>query len=417
MILAPQSRYRAGARWLLWSGAIAVFGIGGWFAYQRWGQPAPTVATVSLLPVQRGTVEQTISESGTVALEGEQTLKSPEDCTVEQVFVRPGDRVKVGSPLIVLRNREDQQRLQNQLIDNQKAELELSRKQEVVRERRSRLQTAIQRLQEAQELWRQGFIAEIEMQGDREKVEAAQSELRDAELEQQKAALEVQKGRVALRDIQQRLGDNRLNSPMDALILGVDVKPGDGAKRETNLLTLGDPTRETVDLQLTTLNAARVRINQVARVSMIGPNAKTFTGRVLSLSPQAAAQKSEDGSGGQSQAKVNATVALDRPTQILIPGSQVSVEIILKQRRQVVTLPLDAIQQLEQDPYVWVRNRAGQAEQRSIKLGLQSLMMVEVLSGLQVGERVAVPDPNQPLTPGTPLQAAPTPPDVPLAPP
>jgi HlyD family secretion protein len=171
---------------------------------------------------------------------------------------------------------------------------------------------------------------------------------------------------------------------------------------------LGDPTRENVRLQLTTLNASKVRINQGARVSMIGPNPKTFMGRVVSLSPQASAPTSEGSFGSQPQAKVDATVALDRPSNTLIPGSQVSVEIVLNQRRNVLTLPLEAIQQLEAQPFVWIKNRVGRAEKRPVQLGLQSLTTVEVKSGLKAGEVVALPSATQPLTVGAALKADPS---------
>lgn len=416
IVIEPRGKYRGAVRWFLLSGAIAVLGIGGWFGYQRFLQPEPSPVAVSLIPVKRGEVEVTISESGIITLAGEQTLKSPEDVTVEQVFVDEGDRVKAGAPLIVLRNRDDQKRQKDQTIENQKALLDLARKREIVREKLTRLTNAEQRLQESQDLLRQGFISETEVQEDRDRVDSARSEVKDAEIEQRKAELEAQKGQSALQEIQQRLGDNRLDSPIDALILRVDVKPGDGAKRETELLTLGDPARETVSLQLTTLNATKVKINQVARVSMIGPNPKTFLGRVVSLSPRASSPKSESSFGSQPQAKVDAVVALDRPSNVLIPGSQVSVEIVLNQRRNVLTLPLEAIQQLESDPFVWMKNHAGQAEKRSVKLGLQSLTTVEVLSGLQAGETVALPSPTQSLTPGTALQESTDLSDSPAAP-
>lgn len=411
-IIKSRGKYRSGIRWLTLSGAIAILGIGSWFGYQRFLQPNATPVAVSLIPVKRGTVEQTISESGTVALEGEQTLKSPEDVTVEQVFVREGDRVRAGAPLIVLRNRNDQQRQKDQIIDNQKTLLDLVRKREIVQEQQAKLKDAKQRLQESQALLSQGIIRRSDVQNDRDQVRNARSEVSNAQIEQRKTELEVQKGQAALQEIQQRLGDNRLTSPIDALILRVEVRPGDGAKRETALLTLGDPARETVNLKLTTLNATKVRINQIARVSMIGPNPKTFLGRVVSLSPQAAAQKSENSFGSQPQAKVDASVVLDRPTNVLIPGSQVSVDIVLNQRRNVLTLPLEAIQQLEGDPFVWIKNRAGQAEKRSVKLGLQSLTTTEILSGLQLGETIVLPPPTQSLTPGTVLQERTDPPNA-----
>lgn len=408
-LVAPQKQYCAGIRWLIASGTIAGLGIGGWFAYQYFLKSAAKPIAVSVLNVNRGTVELTISESGTVELASQQVLKSPEDVTVEQVFVQSGDRVQVGAPLIVLRNREVQQRLQAQLIEQQKFQADLARKREIVQERRRRLQNAQQRLQELQAALNQGVIPAAKVQEAQDAADQAQSGVKDAEIDQHKAALDVQKAQMALQDIQQQLGDNRLNSPIEALILQVDVKPGDGAKRETPLLTLGDPTQEMIRLQLTTLNASKVRINQVARVSMIGPNPPMFRGRVVGLSPQAAAQKSENAFSSQSQAKVDASVALDRPSNRLIPGSQVSVEIVLQQRQRVLTLPLEAIQQTEAQPFVWIKTTAGVAEKRPVQLGLQSLTTAEITSGLQEGESVVLPLPNQTIAPGSPLQDTPVP--------
>lgn len=408
-IADSRKHYQTGVRWLIASGVIAGVGVGGWMAYQHLLKPSTDPVAVSILVVKRGTVELTITESGVVELAQQQILKSPEDVTVEQVFVQTGDRVQMGAPLIILRNRDIQQRLQAQLIDDQKVAADLVRKREIVQERRVKLQNAKQRLQDLQAALNQGVIAATEVQKALDAVDQAQSEVKDAEIEQHKATLDVQKSQTTLQDIQQRLGDNRLNSPMDALILQVDVKPGDGAKRETPLLTLGDPTQEMIRLQLTALNAIKVRVNQVARVSMIGPSPQTFTGRVVGLSPQALAQKSENSFSSQSQAKVDATVALDRPSNKLIPGSQVSVEIVLQQRSRVLTLPLEAIQQAETQPFVWIKTEAGIAEKRPVRLGLQSLTTTEVTSGLQEGEVIVLPLPNQAIAPGTPLQDTPTP--------
>ena len=396
--------YRNGAFWIVSSGAIAALGLGGWGLYQQVLRQSPPAITVTVIPVSRETIEETISEGGLVELANQQTLKSPEDATVEQVFVEAGDRVKAGTPLILLRNRQAQKELRNQVIDNQKAAVELTRKQEIVREKLTALNNAEDRLRDVQALLQKGFISALEVQTEQDKVDDARAAVKDAENEQLKATLDIQKGQAALRDIQQGLGDNRLNSPIDALILSVNIKAGDGTKRETDLLTLGNPNQEIVRLQLPTLKASKVRINQLARVSMIGPDAKIFSGRVVSLSPQASASSSDNDAGAQAQAKVDAVVALTRPSNILIPGSQVSVEIILSQRLKVPAVPIEAIQAIESNPFVWIKNQAGQAEKRLVKLGLQSLTQTEVKSGLEVGEMVVLPNPNQAIAPGTPLQ-------------
>lgn len=162
-------------------------------------------------------------------------------------------------------------------------------------------------------------------------------------------------------------------------------------------------------LQLSTLNAALVQPNQLARISIIGPGAQSLNGRVQSLYPQAITpetqgQNNRGGSSSQSgQARVPATVRLDTPTHRLIPGSQVNVEIVLKKRPNVVTLNTEAIQHSGSSPFVWVRDRQGKARKQTVTLGLEGLMTVEVTSGLRPGQQVILPPPEPPLKPGVPV--------------
>jgi HlyD family secretion protein len=98
---------------------------------------------------------------------------------------------------------------------------------------------------------------------------------------------------------------------------------------------------------------------------------------------------------------------LDKPSKTLIPGSQVNVEIISKQRQNVVTLPLETVQNNGKESFVWVQNKQGKAEKQPVTLGLEDLTSVELTSGLEAGEQVILPSPNLTLTPGIPLQTNP----------
>jgi HlyD family secretion protein len=210
--------------------------------------------------------------------------------------------------------------------------------------------------------------------------------------------------------IQQQLQDNIVTSPLNGEVLGVNVEDGDGVELRTNLLTLGDPGKVLVKLQLSTLNAAQVRVNQLARINAIGPNAKTFTGRVQSLYPQAlsAEAQTQDGSSPKQsdQPTVPATIRLDTTTRTLIPGSRVNVEVVLQQRQNVVVLNTEAIVRSQARPFVWVRDSQNQAQKRTIDLGLEGLMAVEVTSGLQPGEKVILPPVESELKPGLPVKVS-----------
>lgn len=333
----------------------------------------------------------------------------------------------------------------DELLEIQKRELNLANNRKKVVEAEEDLAAAERELTDEKALFEKGYIPGNDVQAKEDLVRKAKENLRDAQLqinndridltslhnklrskenEHQKDAinaesllrqeqLNVSTNSRVLKSLQldyqekeQKLKNNIVIASMNGKVLDIKIKNGDGVKRETELLTLGDPSQELVKLQLSTLNAAKVKPNQSVRISMIGPNPKQFSGRVESLYilAQSGDSKGNDRSNQGSQATVPATVRLDAPTRTLIPGSQVSVEIILQQRQKVVVLNTEAIVRSESKPFVWIRDSQGKAQKRSITLGLEGLTQVEVTSGLRPGDIAVIPPPESSLKPGTPIQ-------------
>jgi len=256
----------------------------------------------------------------------------------------------------------------------------------------------IQRLQ----LQRQEKKQELE-----DKLAPVESELRQAEIELSRNDRELQRLELEYKEKQQELKNNIVPAPITGKIITISVKTGDGVKLGDNLLTAGNPDEELVKLQLSTLNASRVKPNQLARISIIGPNPKQFLGRVEKLSLQAVPCDGQGKNRGQSgSAAVPATVKLYTLSNTLIPGSQVNIEIVLKQRQNVVILDTEAVVRSESKPFVWVRDSQGTAQKRPVAIGLEGLTQVEIASGLRAGDKVALAPPEPPLKLGMPLVEA-----------
>lgn len=401
-----KNKFKTGVQWLAWSGALAVVSAGGFLTYvlvlNRPAEPVP----VRLLTVERGTVETTINESGTVELRDQQTLKSPTEGAVDRVVVKPGDKVRDGQVLVTLRYPERQTALANQQVQIQQQQLTLTRNRQKILEAQEQLRADEREQRKLAALAVQGAVAQQQVQELEDKVRNAQATLRDAQADARTAALELRSLQLERQRIQQQLQDTVLTAPIDGVVLGVNVKNGEGVELRTDLLTLGDPTQVLVKLQLSTLNAARVRVGQLARVSVIGPNAQTFTGRVQNLYPQAVTPEENEKLGNRNQSEqvtVPATVRLDTPTRTLLPGSRVNVEIVLEQRQNVVVLNPEAIQRSEPNPFVWLQTVDSIAQKRPITLGLEGLLTAEVISGLRAGEQVILPPVDPPLKPGMPV--------------
>ncbi|MDY6939233.1 MAG: HlyD family efflux transporter periplasmic adaptor subunit [Cyanobacteriota bacterium] len=500
---SPQ--YKRGIRWLVGSALLAVVSTGGWIIYSRSGNSTSQGLEVQILEVERGTIEETINESGTVELGNQQILKAPRDSTVDEVAVEVGDRVSAGETLVILRDPEQETKESQHLLEIQQAQLDLeakrnalaSAKEEVgvalaeldristqpdadlsplqiqqldiqereinlenlrakVAEARENLETELEILTEEQNLLDEGFTTPNDLRGQERAVRNARSQLRDAQVSVETALLELQRLKAGISEVEEDIAEENerlqtqiqeaenaarnarsqqqqaqaevdraenaleqlqlatqqiereleqsiVAAPTAGQILDAIVTRGDVVQIEAELLVLGDPSIEIVTLSLSTLDANRVESGLPARVSIIGPDDTTFPGRVMQMSLRAAESSSQSNSrwgGDTSQPKVGAIVQLDAPSQTLIPGSPVNVEIILEQRENVVVLGNEAIQNLETDPFVWLVDEANRVSQQPIQVGLEDLTQVEVTSGVKPGDRVAVPPIDMPLEPG-----------------
>ena len=440
-----------------------------------------------LQKVELGTIENKISEGGTVALGGQRTIKSPADSAVDQVFVKVGDPIVAGQNLISLRSTTAENSLREKQLEIQKQELAIERNRQKVEEAQNKLKIAkitykndlekyqqqvkskqisqrieIQKNQaqlerqqqkviEAQEdltvaeaelnksnnLLEKGFISQtdldpkkadirtkeanlkneqltlknniLDLENSKNKFDptpdptndilTAKNELLTAQSELQQSLSEFQKLKVGYKEQESKLKNNLVTSPLEGVVLNINVKPKDGIKLGDDLITIGDPDQELVQLQLSTLNAAQVKPNQSARITIIGPNSKPFQGRVEWVNLQATPEKSQSGSSS-GQPTVPATVRLDQPTRVLIPGGQVSVEIILEQQKDVIAINTELIQSEGKSSFVWKLDANNQVQKQPVTLGLKDLTKVEIKSGLKVGDTLVIAPTDIPLKPG-----------------
>ncbi|MBW4601404.1 MAG: efflux RND transporter periplasmic adaptor subunit [Calothrix sp. FI2-JRJ7] len=244
-----------------------------------------------------------------------------------------------------------------------------------------------------------------------EKLLNARAEVRNAESDVETQISELQKLALDRKNLETQVQNNFVTAPITGKILNVKAKNGDGIKSGDILITLGNPSQELVNLQIGTLDAAKVKVGQPAKIKVIGPNSQEYTGKVQEVQPQAISGEGGSGAslggGSSTQAKVPATVLLDKPTRTLIPGSQVSVEIIVEQRKNVVAVNLEAVQRDEGEPFVWIRDKQGKAQKQKVALGLEATTKVEIKSGLKAGDKIILPGADTTLEPGKAVKEAP----------
>lgn len=479
--------YQRGVKWLIIATLFTGVSLVGVALYYKLQKNEAEAVAAGLQKVELGTIENKISEGGSVELGGQRTIKSPTDSAVEKIFVKVGDPIIRGQNLILLRstagensllqkqleiqkqelaierNRQKVEEAQNKLkiakityknglekyqqqvkskqisqrIEIQKNQAKLERQQQKVIEAQEDLNVAEAELNKSNNLLEKGFIPATELDGKKADIRskeaslkneqlalndaildletsknkfepitdptndilAAKNELLTTQSELQQSLSDFQKLKVEYKEQKSQLKNNLVTSPLEGVVLNINVKPGDGIKLGDDLITIGDPDQELVQLQLSTLNAAQVKPNQSARITIIGPNSKPFQGRVEWVNLQATPGKSQSGSSS-GQPTVPATVRLDQPTRVLIPGGQVSVEIILEQQKDVIAINTELIQSEGKSSFVWKLDANNQVQKQPVTLGLKDLTKVEIKSGLKVGDTLVIPPTDIPLKPG-----------------
>ena len=81
-------------------------------------------------------------------------------------------------------------------------------------------------------------------------------------------------------------------------------------------------------------------------------------------------------------------ITLDAPDEHLRAGLTADVEILVAEARNVIVVPKAAVQTIPRGGVVFVAAADGSASRRVVQTGLSNRLRVEVVSGLEAGERV-----------------------------
>jgi HlyD family secretion protein len=231
-----------------------------------------------------------------------------------------------------------------------------------------------------------------------DKVEESQVAARQAKLALEQLIRELEKLKFQRQKVIEELNQTVITSPSNGVILDIKVAVGDVIDQKEDILLIGDPSQQAVELKLSPLDATKVKLGQQAEVSIVGLESEKIMGKVQDISLLA---KDEQNNNNQSSSNVKVTVVvgLDK-NQNIAPGTPVGVDLIVSRRDKVLVLPNEAIQEGEAETFVWMQGTQGKAIKKIINIGLQGLNNVEIKSGLKLEDKVLVPSLENPLTEG-----------------
>ncbi|HBH37174.1 MAG TPA: efflux RND transporter periplasmic adaptor subunit [Curvibacter sp.] len=331
-------------RWVVLT-LVLVAGLAAVFALGLRAPQAPAYV------VQAAPLVRTLQFSARVATLSRVEIGSTVTGRVAQVQVREGAQVRRGAVLIRLETDE----------------LRAAEAQAVASERQAEatLQAARATLARAEQLVKQNFYSAAQLDEARRAVDVAQA--------QQGAA------RAAVVAARARLEQARIEAPADARVLARMVEPGQIVQPGKALmsLALAGPTQLVAQVDERFLD--QLQVGQPATVVSDAFASVRFQARVLSIAPLVDAQRGA----------VEIKFALDKEAPgFLREDMTLSVEVETGRRERALTLPLVLLQEARGDTAEVQVVVDGRVQARTLRLGLRTLVAVEVLEGLQSGDVV-----------------------------
>jgi HlyD family secretion protein len=356
-------------------------------------------ADLDIATVQRGVFRDELVVRANAEPLDSVILDSVESGRIEEVFVRDGEVVAKGQLLfrianpqrnleLLARQAEQAQQLYNLSNLRLAQESDRSTRQRRFDELAFSLEQARKRHARNERLAAQGFISAVALE---ESSDALDKEARAVALEQRSAAADSRVRTPALAQLEKAIkgldtGLQLVRATVDALVVRAPVagrltdfrmQVGQSIATGKNVGRIDDPSRFKLAARIDEFYLNRVAIGRTGSVEHAG---RRYPVQVASVYPQI--------KDGRFLAELLFTGA---QPEALRPGQSLDAQITLGDPARALLLPAGAWVADSGGAWVFVVSADGRtAERREVRTGRRSSAQVEVLAGLQPGERVVV---------------------------
>jgi multidrug efflux system membrane fusion protein len=369
-------------------GLVLAFGCRGERAAET-PKAAPVARGVRVEAAASTPVRDTVEVVGTVRSKTQTIIASKVQGYVREVRVREGDLVEAGNLLITVEDREFRAQAERDQAGVRDAESGLDEVQRMLDEAQAALRSAEADHEYAaataarfRQLMDRGLIAaqDHEQTEARRKSTAAAVEQARAHILSLKAREEQMRQRIAhaqaqLRTSEVTLSDTRIATSSTGVVVSRRVEPGNLAVPGQPLIILDDPRRYRLEVEVGESAMGWVRLGQTVPVTLdsIG---RALDGHVAEIVPA-----SDPGSR-------SVTVKLDLPPQPGLRSGLFGRASFPAAERLVLLVPAAAVVERGQLAEVYVVDGQNVARLRLVTAGPRRGDRVEILSGLNPGERI-----------------------------
>jgi HlyD family secretion protein len=343
------------------------------------------VKQVETQKVEFKQIKSSILASGTLAYREQVQLRSEVIGQVIELDVEEADQVKKGDLLIIL----DPKTYQAQ-VDQAEARVRIQ--QIAIERQRLMIKTLADRFERQKTMFAKNLV-------DEDSFEALESELALAKVDLRSLQESLTQARAALDQTKDLLSKTRIRSPIDGVVIQLDLKVGETVIAGTmnipgsTMMVIADPSETLTEVQVDEADIAQVRVGQRADIFTAAYPDTPLKGTIQSIASVARQTP------GQASLSFLVKILVDEQEELKIrPGMSVRADIYTQTSEKTLAVVVQAVlydedlgeeegedSGKEEQTYVFVMED-GKAVRRDVEVGISSDSDQEITSGLKEGE-------------------------------
>jgi RND family efflux transporter MFP subunit len=318
---------------------------------------------VEVSPAATQTLVETTTFSGKVVSDQEVSLVPKMPGKVTAVNVKVGDKVQAGTVLFTLDTTDLKKSVEMASIGVRTAETNYLRTKE-------QIDLAKVNLERQKELYAAGAISKVQL-------ETAESQASEKPLEL--AQIQWDQAKTSLAQAQDALNNTVVTAPVTGTVASVNVKYGEMASQAMSAVTITQLDSLNVSLSVPENIVNELKVGQEAKVIVTSAGDKEIKGKVLTIAPSSDARTQ----------LYAVKVAIENNEGVIKPGMFASVAIPTETKENVLTVKSESLVLKNGQNTIFVVED-DRAVAREVVAGLDTGAEVEILKGLQAGDKVII---------------------------
>ncbi|CAL7960897.1 Macrolide export protein MacA [Gammaproteobacteria bacterium] len=232
--------------------------------------------------------------------------------------------------------------------------------------------------------------------------EKAQTQLDSTKAEIAALDAQIRQAKITVDIGAAKLDFTKIIAPIDGIVVSIATEEGQtvvSAQTATTILELANLDTITVKAGISEADVMRIYPGQNVYFTTIGDTDNKYYSKLRAIEPGPNSSKATGSPSESGQSSGNAAIYYNGLFDVPNPGHKlrismtVQVSIVLQEAKQALCIPASVLENKGKDGYYTVKVlRNNIPEDHKVKIGITDNVYTQVLSGLQIGDKIILGD-------------------------